>query len=193
MVPMFQERDMGHPAGLLHPTSQNRDVGHPVICGESDLGHPAPALGLDAFGLGRAWRCCERPAAEAEISSGCIQGPEGPCSLRQGEEEAWRQPTIGVRVIPGQKIQTWGTLNVVWKSHRERGHPPETASGRSAWLHPRPPTIVAQRPLIAKNAMNGAQILKNQNHSSGAMTGPPADDRATCLGARMALLRKARG
>ena len=130
MVPMFQERDMGHPAGLLHPTSQNRDVGHPVICGESDLGHPAPALGLDAFGLGRAWRCCERPAAEAEISSGCIQGPEGPCSLRQGEEEAWRQPTIGVRVIPGPKILTWGTQLWFIYLDGDMGHPPRTLGHR---------------------------------------------------------------
>jgi len=40
-----------------------------------------------------------------------------------------------------------------------------------AWLHPLPATILSQRPLIAKNAMNGAQLLRL---SAILMSGPPA-------------------
>ena len=36
------------------------------------------------------------------------------------------------------------------------------------------PTILAQRPLIAKNAMNGAQLLIAHRYSLRLMTGPPA-------------------
>jgi hypothetical protein len=43
-----------------------------------------------------------------------------------------------------------------------------------AWLRTRPAMRLSQRPLIAKNAMNGAQLLRGRDDSSG-------DDRATCL------------
>jgi hypothetical protein len=53
--------------------------------------------------------------------------------------------------IPGPQTRgTGGTLIVVWKGRRDRGHPP----------------------------MNGAQLLMAQHDSSGLMTGPPAANRA---------------
>ena len=45
---------------------------------------------------------------------------------------------------------------------------------RRGRVNPRPATVMWQRPLIAKNAMNGAQLLKAPDGCSWWMSGPPA-------------------
>jgi hypothetical protein len=116
------------------------------------------------FGEGQMWATPPILAQRPLIAKNAMNGAQILFAHRGSSGAMTGPPAIveHVAYLPGPQMQgTGGTLNVVWKSHRDRGHPP----------------ILAQRPLIAKNAMNGAQLLFAHRGSSGAMTGPPAFGR----------------